>query len=82
MGDSIYIVQVIERDQPKQVPFEQAKPYIETSLKERKHDDALRQLQEQLTKKANLIIYDSAIQSCYAQNAPAEGATPAPQPSR
>jgi len=72
-GDSLYIVEVIERTGPEQLPFEQAKPYIEEILTQQKHDEQLVQLQEKLLKDANFVIYPTVLEA-YFQQLP----TPAP----
>ena len=74
LGDSRYIVQVIERKESPPLTFEQARPYIKDLLTDRKHDELQRQLQDQLAKKINLVIYDSALQAYYEKTvAPAGG---------
>ena len=81
LGDSRYIVQVIERKEPPPLTFDQARPYIKDLLTERKHDELQRQLQDQLAKKINLVIYDSALQAYYEKTAAqAGGAQPSGNP--
>ncbi|MDL1944765.1 hypothetical protein FBQ99_20760 [Chloroflexi bacterium CFX2] len=72
-GDSLYIVQVIERSGPEQLPFEQAKPYIEEILTQQKHDEQMVQLQETLLKQANFVIYPTVLEKYFQ-----ELQTPAP----
>lgn len=72
-GDSLYIVQVIERSAPKQLSFEQAKPYIEEILTQQKHDAQMAQLQESLLSQANFVFYPTVLEK-YFQQLP----TPAP----
>ena len=88
LGDSIYIIQVIERQQPKTLSFDEAKPYIKEQLTQQKHDDLQQQLQDRLAKQANVIIYDSVLQAYAARlgasadnPAPASGPTPASNPT-
>ena len=79
VGDSQYIVQPIERTQPKTLSFDEAKPYIKEFLTNQKHDDTLRQLQDRLVQQANLVVYDSALQAYYEQSE-GGGATPTSGP--
>ena len=72
-GDSLYIVQVIERSGPEQLPFEQAKPYIEEILTQQKHNEQMVQLQETLLKQANFVIYPTVLEKYFQ-----ELQTPAP----
>ena len=81
LGDSRYIVQVIEHKETPSLTFDQAKPYIKDLLTDRKHDELQRQLQNQLAKKINLVIYDSALQAYYEKTAAqADGAQPSGGP--
>ena len=68
VGDSLYIIQPIERTQPETLSLDKAKPYIKELLTNQKHDDLLRSLQDRLAKQANLVIYDSAIQAYYERS--------------
>ncbi len=72
-GDSLYIVQVIERTEPEPLPFEEAKPYIQDLLSQQKHGELEGQLQEKLLKEANFVIYQSVLEA-YLQQLP----TPVP----
>ena len=72
-GDSLYIIQVIERTEPEQLPFEEAKPYIEEILTQQKHDEQLTQIQEKLLEEANFVVYPTVLEA-YFQQLP----TPAP----
>lgn len=72
-GDSLYIVQVIERTDSEQLPFEEAKPYIEEILTQQKHDEQLVELQEKLLEEANFVVYPTVLEA-YFQQLP----TPAP----
>ena len=73
LGDSRYILQVIERKESPALTFDQAKSYIKDLLTDRKHDKLQRQLQDQLAKKINLVVYDSALQAYYDQTAAPAG---------
>ena len=72
-GDSLYIVQVIERTGAEQLPFEQAKPYIEEILSQQKHDEQMVQLQETLLEQANFVLYPTVLEKYFQ-----ELQTPAP----
>ncbi len=69
VGDSLYIIQVIDRTQPRAISFDEARPYIEALLTQRKHDNLLLQLQERLAKQVDLVIYDSVLQEYYDKTA-------------
>lgn len=62
VGDSLYIVQVIDRQEPTLLSFEQAQPYIEDLLREEKHDALLRQFYDQLSQQMNLVIYEGTLE--------------------
>lgn len=64
-GDSLYIIQVIERSGPEQLPFEQAKPYIEEILTQQKHDEQMIQLQESLLGQANFVLYPTVLEQYF-----------------
>ncbi len=69
-GDSLYIVQVIERSEPQPITFEQAKPMIQDELTHQQHDDLLAKLSDQLAQQAEMVIYDSTLRALLAQLAP------------
>ena len=60
-GDSLYIVQVIERTESETLTFEQARPYIEQILVTQKHEERLQKLTDNLFKEANVVIYESVL---------------------
>lgn len=66
-GDSLYIVQVIERTEPEQLPFEEAKPYIEEILTQQRHDEQLEQLQQTLLEQANFVLYPTVLEDFFQQ---------------
>jgi len=72
-GDSLYIVQVIERTEPQQLTLEEAKPYIQDILTAQKHEELLAQLTDDLFQQANVVIYRSILEAYLTQLA-----TPAP----
>ncbi|MGH7462217.1 MAG: peptidylprolyl isomerase, partial [Longimicrobiales bacterium] len=66
-GDSLYMVQVIERTESERLTFEQARPYIQDILTERKHDELLAQLTDTLFNQANVVIYQSVLEAYFKQ---------------
>lgn len=56
-GDSLYIVQVIERTETETVALEEARPFIEEILTQQQHSEFEVQLQEQLLEQADFEIY-------------------------
>ncbi len=75
-GDSLYIVQVIERSEPQLVPFEQAKEAIREKMTHDRHDELLASLSERVTQEFNMVIYDSVLRALVAELAPAQTPTP------
>ena len=67
LGDSLYIVQVIERTAPEVFTFEQAKPYIEEILTQQQHEDRLAQLSDELFQQANVVIYETVLADYFGQ---------------
>lgn len=67
LGDSLYIVQVIERTAPEVLTFEQAKPSIEEILTQQKHEARLAQLSDELFKQANVVIYQTVLADYFGQ---------------
>ena len=76
-GDSLYIVQVIERSESEPISFEEAKPFLEEILTEQKHDELLTQVSEQLFEQANVVIYQEVLEG-YFQKLETEMLTPVP----
>jgi parvulin-like peptidyl-prolyl isomerase len=66
-GDSLYIIQVIERTEAKQLPFKEAKLYIEEILTQQKHDEQLTQIQDKLLKDANFVVYPTVLEAYFQQ---------------
>ena len=77
-GDSLYIIQVIERTEPQLLPFDQAKPYIQEILTAQKHEEQLATLTETMFMQANVVVYESVLRS-YFQTLPTPEAF-GPQP--
>lgn len=67
VGDSLYILQVLERKESPPLSFEEAKPYLKTLLEDQKHEALLRQLEERLARQVNVVIYDSVLEAYYNQ---------------
>jgi parvulin-like peptidyl-prolyl isomerase len=76
-GDSLYIVQVIERSESEPISFEEAKPFLEEILTEQKHDELLTQVSEQLFEQANVVIYQEVLEA-YFKMLETEMLTPVP----
>jgi len=75
-GDSLYIVQVLERSDPQPVPFEQAKELIREKMTHDRHDELFASLSGRATREFNMVIYDSVLRGLVAELAPAQTPTP------
>lgn len=75
-GDSLYIVQVLERNEPQPIPFEEVKEVIRENLTHDRHDELLANLSERVTQEFNMVIYDSVLRALVAELAPAQTPTP------
>jgi parvulin-like peptidyl-prolyl isomerase len=60
-GDSLYIVQVIERTESELLPMEEARPYIEEILSLQKHEQLVAELQVKLLEDASFEIYPTVV---------------------
>ncbi len=65
MAGSLYIVQVLERTEPKPLGFEKAKPFIEEVLTERKHRALAIDLQKRLLKDADVVMYPEVLETYF-----------------
>lgn len=63
LGDSLYIVEVLERTEAQPVSLEEARPYIEDLLRERRHDELAASLQARLLDEAAVTVYPSVLDS-------------------
>ncbi|MCL5997933.1 MAG: peptidyl-prolyl cis-trans isomerase [Chloroflexi bacterium] len=63
VGDSLYIIQPIERTEPQTLSLDEAKSYIRETLTDEKHRELSAQLQETLAKQINAVFYDSALEA-------------------
>lgn len=70
VGDSLYIIQPIERTTPQTLTLEEASPYIQDLLRDQKHRELSTQLQDRLLKQINLVVFDSVLQSYATPLAP------------
>lgn len=71
-GDSLYIVQVVERTESQTLPFEQAQPYIQEILYQQEHETLTVQLENSLLEQAGFTIYPSVLQTYFDQLANSE----------
>lgn len=76
IAGSLYIVQVLERTEPQPLSFEEATPFIEEVLTERKHRTLASDLQKRLLKQADVEVYPEVLESYFKKlerPAPNEG---------
>lgn len=66
-GDSLYIVQVIERTEAETVSFEQAQPYIQEILFQQEHETLTTQLESTLREQAGFTVYTSVLETYLSQ---------------
>lgn len=59
---AIYIVQVLERTEPRPMPFEEAKEMLREELRLQKHQELEIQLSERLLEQSNVTVYDQALE--------------------
>lgn len=76
-GDSLYIVQIIERTEPETLSLEQAGPFIEEILFEQEHGTLTAQLQQQLLDESVFVLYPSVLEEYFNRSI-----TPVPQEPR
>lgn len=67
-GDSLYIVQVIERTESETLTFEQAQPYIQEILYQQEHETLTIQLENSLLEEAGFTIYPSVLETYLSQS--------------
>lgn len=67
-GNSLYIVQVIERTEAETLSFEQAQPYIQEILYQQEHETLTAQLETSLLEQAGLTVYSSVLETYLSQN--------------
>ncbi|HID61940.1 MAG TPA: peptidyl-prolyl cis-trans isomerase, partial [Anaerolineae bacterium] len=65
-GGSLYIVQVLERVEPRPLSLEEAQEWIRRELELQKHDELTRQLSQKLLEQAGLVVYDSVLRETLA----------------
>ncbi len=61
-GRAVYIFQVLEREEPRPLAFEEIKEPLREELRAQKHQELGRQLNEKLMEKANVTVYQSTLQ--------------------
>jgi len=71
-GDSLYIVQVIERTEEQTLTFEQAQSYIQEILYQQEHETLTAQLENSLLEQAGFTVYSSVLQTYFDQLAAPE----------
>jgi peptidyl-prolyl cis-trans isomerase D len=62
-GDSYFIVQIREKDKPRQLSFEEAKEDLKPTLKLIKHNELTVEIYTAMIDRANLVIYDQVLTS-------------------
>ena len=67
-GDSLYIVQVIERTEAQTLSFEQAKPYIQEILFQQEHETLTTQLENSLLEQSGFTVYPSVLETYLSQS--------------
>ncbi len=72
-GGAIYIVQVRERKEARQLTLEEAKEFLREELRQKKHDDLRAELSKKLLTQARVTIYDRTLQQMAKGTNPAEG---------
>lgn len=77
-GDSLYIVQVLERTDPQPMAPETARPLIEQVLRQQKHDEREAELQNRLLQEAGFEIYWPVLEDYIRQLQTNLSVTPAP----
>jgi len=70
---AIYIVQVRERQEARQLTFEEAKEFLREELRQKKHDELSAELSKRLLTQARVMIYERTLQQLAKEATPAEG---------
>jgi parvulin-like peptidyl-prolyl isomerase len=60
-ADSFFIVKIRQKEDKRQMAFEEAKSHIKELLRMKKHHEKTSALQDELLKKSKLVIYDSSL---------------------
>ncbi|MFQ5771741.1 MAG: peptidylprolyl isomerase, partial [bacterium] len=63
MGSDYLIVKIREKQEPKQIPFEEVKGHLKEDLKLKKHDELMAQMYQKMLDQANLVIYDQVLEN-------------------
>lgn len=69
-GGALYIVQVLERKEPRPLSFAQVKDSLREELRMKKHAELVAQLSQKLQKQANVIVYDQVLRRLVEQPEP------------
>lgn len=59
---AVYIVQVLEQKEPRQLSFDEAKEILREELRLQKHEELAVQLSQKLMEQSNVTVYDQALQ--------------------
>lgn len=66
IGDSLYIVEVLERTEAEPLSIEEAKPYIEEVLRKEEHTKLAAELQDRMLEEAEVEVYPSVLETYFA----------------
>lgn len=61
LGNSLYVVQALDRDEPEPLSFEQAKPAVEEAVRAQKHKALESDLRYRLLKEVNIVTYPKVL---------------------
>ncbi|MBX3011874.1 MAG: peptidyl-prolyl cis-trans isomerase [Caldilineaceae bacterium] len=64
-NNAIYLIQVLERQAPQPLIFDEIKELLREELRAQKHDERLHQYQEKLATEANVTIYDRVLGAAF-----------------
>lgn len=64
-GDSLYIIQILERTEPERLSLAQATPLIKEILSERKHRALAVDLQKRLLEQADVVTYPQVLEAYF-----------------
>ena len=67
VGDSLYIISIIERAEPEMVEFDLVKPLIEERLTSEKHRTLATRLHQRLREEADIVVYTKVLESYLKQ---------------
>lgn len=61
LGDSLYVIQALDRNEPEPLTFEQAKPAVEEAVRAQKHKALQTNLRYRLLKEVNIVAYPKVL---------------------